>query len=575
MAEWLRGRSILWMGAVLGLALLLPNHYSPWPSFHQELGAALAFLPLLVWSCLQRQAVPALAYGAAAMSLVPLLQLAAGQLYFAGDAWMNFLYLLGFALAVHAGSCLITLRQGCADERLTRLTALWVGLVIAGLVSVAIAAHQWLELQRLALFVVDMPPYGRPFGNLAQPNQLATLLLLGIAGLMFLWESGKLRAATTVAGVVLLMFGLVMTGSRSVLLALAWLVPAYALLRKRCALRTPPGAFGFLVGLYFLLLVTWQPLNDALLLPDDAGTALDRASEAGIRKVFWASMLDAIGRAPWIGYGWGQIGAAQTLTALDYPPTHLFFDSSHNLLIDLALWSGVPVALLITAGLALWFGWQIRRCSSALNWVTLVAVGVVFSHAMVEYPLSSAYFLLPVGLWMGALSAVHPAALDRWADRWIAASRAGLPVAGVTALLLAVLVAVDYPPYEDDWRVMRYQEARIGDLTPTQAPQPVILTQLHELLTVARVQPQPGMSMHEIERVRKVSERYAFSSLMFRYALAQGLNGQMEGAHQTLAKLCQMHTPRTCKETRRQWAELAQNRFPQLAIMPSSRTTSH
>ena len=52
------------------------------------------------------------------------------------------------------------------------------------------------------------------------------------------------------------------------------------------------------------------------------------------------SMIDAIGRSPWAGYGWGQIGVAQTATALDYPATHEFFDSSHNLLIDLALWAG-------------------------------------------------------------------------------------------------------------------------------------------------------------------------------------------------------------------------------------------
>lgn len=563
MQDRIRDRLAIWMGTILCLALLLPNHYSPWVSFHQELGATLAFLPLLIWACLQRRTVPALSYGVAAMSLVPMLQMATGHLYFAGDGWLSSLYLLGFALAVHAGSCCVQQARDSGAPQLRRLTALWVGLVFAGFASVAIAAHQWLMLGKLAVFVVDLPPNGRPFANLAQPNQLATLLLLGITGLMFLWESGKLHAATTLAGVVLLIFGLVMTGSRSVLLTVVWLIPSYALLRRRCGLRTTPSAFALVLGLYLLVSLNWQPLNTALLLTSDASTAVDRMSEPGIRKVYWMSMLDAVGRAPWTGYGWGQIGVAQTATALDYPATQSFFDSSHNLLIDLALWGGVPFALLAATGLALWFSWQIRHCSSSSAWVTLIAIGMVFSHAMVEYPLNYAYFLLPVGLWMGALSAVHPSPPDRWVQRWSKSSRYVVPIAGVAAFVLFVAVVVEYLPYEEDWRLMRFQEARVGDLTPTQPPPSAVLTNIRELMRFTRAEARPHMSTQDLDWMRKVSERYAYASAMYRYALAQRLNGQGEGANQTLARLCQMHTSIACADARRDWVELTQGRYPQ------------
>lgn len=563
-----RDKSLAWLGAALCLAFLLPNHYSPWLSFHEELAAALAFLPLLAWACVQHRTAPALAIGAAALCLVPLFQMATGQLYFSGDGWLSFLYLLGFALAIHAGSCSVHQAAAPGEVRLTQLTALWVGLVFAAFVSVAIAAHQWLSLQKLGLFVADMPPNGRPFGNLAQPNHLATLLLLGVAGLMFLWESGKLHAASALAGAVLLIAGLVMSGSRSVLLTLVWLVPAYAWLRGRCALRTTPVAFALLVALYLLASVNWQALNEALLVASDA-SSVDRMSEPGIRRVYWASMLDAISRKLWIGYGWGQIGAAQTATALDYPPTHSFFDSSHNLVLDLALWSGVPVALLATSGMVLWFGWQVRRVSSPLAWVTLAAVGMVFSHAMVEYPLNSAYFLLPVGLWMGALSAANPTPIDRRLERWSGLSRRVAPIGGVAALLLFVAVVVEYLPYEEDWRLMRFQEARVGDLTPTPPPSSVVLTNLQELLRFARFKPRPHMPDQELEWMRRVSERYAYASLMYRYALAQGLNGQTEAAHLTLARLCRMHLPISCTEAWRNWQELAGNRPANPSTMTS------
>lgn len=568
MQDGIRDRLVIWMGAVLCLALLLPNHYSPWVTFHQQLVTAVAFLPLMVWGCLQRRAPPALAYGAAAMALVPLLQMATGQLYFAGDGWMSMLYLLGFALAVHAGSCCV--QTGVSGEaQLARMTGLWGGLIAAGFVSVAIAAHQWLMLGRLAVFVVDTPPNGRPFANLAQPNHLATLLLLGIAGMAFLWESGRLRAATTLAGIALLMIGLVMTGSRSVFLTVAWLVPAYFFLRRRCRLRTTPAAFGLVLGLYVLGALSWQPLNDALLLSTDVSTAVDRMSKPGIRKVYWMSMVDAVGRSPWVGYGWGQIGVAQTATALDYPATQAFFDSSHNLLLDLALWQGLPVAIFAAAGLALWFGWQARRSSGPLSWVTLVAIGMVFSHAMVEFPLDYAYFLLPVGLWMGALSATHPSAPDRRVQRWSGSLARVAPVAvGLAGLLLFVAVVVEYLPYEEDWRSVRFREARMGDLTPTDPPPRMLLTNLNDLMRFARVKDQPQMPAHELDWMRKVSERYAYASLMYKYALAQGLNGEPEGAGHTLAKLCKMHTQEACESARREWSKLAHGRYPELAKVP-------
>lgn len=566
--EWVRDRALMWMGAVGCLAFLLPNHYSPWLSFHQELGMALAFVPLLLWAAVRANSVPALAYGFAALSLVPLLQIVSGQLYFSGDGWMGALYLLGFALAVHTGFNCVGQVNAAKGVQLTRLTPLWLGLVLAGLVSVAIAAHQWLMLGKLGLFVIDMPPNGRPFANLAQPNQLATLLLLAIAGIMFLWESGKLHAATALAAALMLAFGLVMTGSRSVLLALAWLVPAYALLRRRCRLRTTPGAFAFVIGLFALASLNWQSLNQALLLPSDLATAVDRMADPGIRKVYWLSMLDAMGRAPWAGYGWGQVGVAQTVTALDYPATQSFFDSSHNVLLDLALWNGLPVALLVTAALVYWFGWQLRHCADPLAWVMLVAIGMVFSHAMVEYPLNYAYFLLPVGLWMGALSAVYPSPVDRHAQRWVRWPRRGVLAVGAAASLLLVAVAVEYPAYEDDWRLMRFQEARIGDLTPTQPPPSGLLTHLHQFMRFARAQAVPAMTRQELEAMRHVSERYAYASSMYRYALAQALNHEAQSAQQTLRRLCKMQTPAACVDAQRDWAALAGGRYPQLAMAP-------
>lgn len=563
-----RARLLVWTGILLCCCYVLPNHYAPWLSVHQELGAALAFIPLLLWASISFSAVPPLAFGAAAMSLVPLMQVVTGQLSYSTDGWMGALYLMGFALAIHAGSHCVDRTEIIKKTELTPLIQPWMGLILAALISVGIEIYQWLMLGNRGIYIAEMPPNGRPFGNLAQPNQLATLLLLGMAGLMFLWEAGKLRANIALSAAMMLAFGLVMTGSRSVLLTLVWLVPVYSLMKRRCHLRTSPAAIAALIGFYLISSYSWSSINTLLLIASDANTAVERMADPGIRKVFWLSMVDAISRAPWAGYGWGQIGIAQTITALEYPATYSIFDSSHNLFLDIALWGGVPLACLVAIALVLWFGWQIRQCHDPLSFSLLIAVGVVFSHAMVEYPLYYAYFLLPVGLWMGALSAVHPFIGHHFKFTLSPSVLRGMVVTlSGGFLILFVMVAAEYFPFEEDWRLMRFQEARIGNLEPTEPPPAIILHSLHEFLRLARTEVKPGMTPQDIDAMHRISERYGYAITMYRYAVTQALNNDTLGAQQTLRRLCKMQTKSACRDAQNQWASLTYLRYPALPVV--------
>lgn len=569
MATKSRDRLLLWMGLLLGTALLLPNHYSPWLSIHQELGVALAFGPALVWSVLHVRRIPALAIAAALLSIVPLLQMAVGQLFFASDGWMAFLYVMGFALAVYAGARCTERGGPSATAALYPQTWPLTGLLLAAVLSVGIQLYQWLLLGNGGIYVAELPPHSRPFGNLAQPNQLATLLLMGVAGILFLWEIRKLRISVALAAALVLAFGLVMTGSRSVLLTLIWLVPVYGLMRRRCNLRTSPSAVATVIGFYLLCSFGWASINAVLMLDIDPNAAVERIAELGIRKVLWASMLDAIGRAPWRGYGWGQIGVAQTATALDHPATYSFFDSSHNLLIDLALWNGLPVAAAVIFVLVLWFGWQVYQCRDPLSFALLIAIGVVLSHAMVEYPLNYAYFLLPTGFWMGVLTAAHPCPLDCSVLPRLRPLLRAMAVA-ITAgvLVLFITVVVEYFPYEADWRLMQFQQRRIGNLEHSEPPPAIILTGLREFMKFSRAEAKPGLSAQDMEQMRRTSERYAYASSMFKYALAQALNHQGPGAQLTLRRLCKMQTAAACKSAGREWRELTKNQYPQLTVTP-------
>ena len=563
MYQAMEKRAMVWLAVVLCVGLLLPNHYSPWLSAHQELAAAIAFAPLILLSVFRAGKPICLAWPALILILVIGVQFALGKIVFAAEAWMGALYLTGFVLAVCAGAQLVmaTARTG-AQRSLEPLSWLWSSLLLSAVLSVGLQAHQWLFPHYQGIYVAEIPPHARPFANLAQPNQLATLLLLGLAALVFLWESRKLSTVTSFAVAVWLGWGLVMTGSRSVLLAFAWLVPAFFFLRKRSKLRLAPSALLAFFASFVALSFLWPLASNALLLSLPENTALDRMASGDIRTTFWLQMLDAIFRKPWTGWGWDQVGMAQTQTALDHPATHVFFVSAHNVVLDLALWVGVPLTLLCVGWLA-WWGWaQIRAIRSPQAWACLLAVGFVFSHAMVEYPLYYAYFLLPVGLVMGALSGLT--ARVPHARSAVSFWRYPMIVLAVIAAVVSVRVVWEYFPFEADWQLMRFQEARIGSLKPTQPPPAVLLTSIHDFLYWSRVPPAPGLPADSIEHIRDISERFAYAAPMYRLALAEALNGQTEAAETTLARLCRMQTEKACASALKEWRRRTLE-FPQLA----------
>lgn len=535
------------------LAWLLPNHYLPWLSFHGELTMVVALCLAFFGEVFKHERVyiAKMTTITCIVGLIPLLQAILGLLPFAGDAWIVSLYIFGFAFAQILGSLL---SQRIRDTRVLSISACI--FIAAALTSVGLQLYQWLRLDGLGIFAADMPFGGTPFANLAQPNHLATLLFLGLAGALFLYEKSVIGGYTTALITAFLQAGMVMTGSRTAWVAMLILLIVLTWWKLRGVLRLPFPGVAATGGLMVVLLLAWRPLNDLLLLTP--GRSFAAQAQIGPRPLFYATMIDAVHLRPWSGFGWNQGLAAQDLVVEFHPAGDRLMGSSHNLFLDLVVWNGLPIGLALIALIVFCSFKAFRAVRDAGQVFAATALLGVLIHAMFEFPLSYSYFLLPVGLLMGVFA--HSLGECKYT---VSASVTGVGAAALAVLLS--LVVVDYLRVESNTRILRFEAAKIGTHEiKSEAPSLLLLTQWQAYLKAIRVKPKPGMREGDLKKMGVVASRFPYVSLQFNYALAAALNGYSDLSTSVLIKLCSLHGPLICNQILGDWGKIRASQYPQL-----------
>jgi O-antigen ligase len=533
----------LWLAAaLLGAAWLLPIHDLPWLAFHADLLAAAA-LALMAVACLRqaqgRVHVPSLARQVLAVACVPLLQAAFGLTLFAGDALMAALYLLGLAIAIVGGAGL------ARGQPHSGLLLCWA-LLVAGLLSTLMATLQWLQWSPgplLQSWLRTVAAGERPTANIGQSNMLATLLVLAVVAALALHQAKRIGHPSGVACGGVLIAGVVITQSRTGLLALGVVALWLGLSSRRSgpAIGWKTGAGAALWLLLCLLLRSWlsQPLRITPLRP-----TLDAA--VGPRAGHWSTLWEAIQATPWFGQGWNQVAVAQARAA-GQSASGEFIEHSHNLVLDLLVWNGVPLGLLILALILVWTFRQLRDCRDPQQALMLAGVLALGVHAMTEYPLDYAYFLMPLGAVLGALDANRDAQKRPGLQGQGLARSVCMAVLALAATLTA-WVTVEYTSLEQDHALMRLQWARpdLVSMGTAAVPQVVLLTQLRALLVFMRTPTEAGLSAAQLQSMKRLSQRYGYAPVLHRMALTEHHNGRPEDARATLAHLCKTQSGVVC-----------------------------
>ena len=516
----LRPASVMALGWVMfTLSWLLPNHYIPWLNFPSE-ALALSATAVLVAGLLLTGDAAAIRWPLSALcvsgaALLPWIQWALGISSFAGDALMVSLYLTAWATAVVVGYHLC--QEASGQPVLWLMHMLW----IAALVSAMVGLLQWLRLEEhLGIFAAQTDPGDPVMGNLAQPNQLATLLLIGMVAYGYIYERRVIGSMTLALGILFMTGVLVMTHSRTGMIGL--LAVSGFLFVKRSSANSRIGASHFMVwGLMFAIMYVLSPLVDHVL-------HLDMSQEPVFtlngRTQIWLQTLEGVRNAPWTGYGWNQTFSAISAGILAHP-SGLVATYAHSLLLDALAWNGLPIGLILIGMGAYWFCSRLYRVAGTPGTYAMAGLLPITLHSMVELPFAYAYFLLAAGLLMGVVEAsIANTRIGQTRRIWI-----GLAL--FMWVLVGATIAYEYLLIEEDTRVTRFENLRVGATDSSYHPPSIrLLTHMAALQRATRQQPAPHMTAQQLDDMRQAVTRFPNGGMALRYAMSLGMNGDAEGA---------------------------------------------
>ena len=542
------------------LSWLNYDHYRPWLNFHAE-AFAIFGLSCLALSLLFRSGnafkAPKVSKWIAFVAVVPWIQYFSGISLFAGDALISGMYLLVLSCAVWVGFQ-IALTANNSEE--SKVAGLMHSLWVAAGVSAAIGLAQWFNVQEpVGMYVVQSDIGDRAMGNLGQPNQLATFLLMGMVAFAWVFERKLIGRVAFGLGIGFMTLVLVMAYSRAGMIGVL-LVAGFFLWKKR-RLHSRIGWLPIVawVGLYVAGTIALPPISEMLLMSDNQ--SFSRPEAVGQRVMMWKQVGYAIWQAPWFGYGWNQTPTAQAAGAVAYPYS-VTYTNAHSFVMDMLAWNGLPLGLLLVGVIAWWFLSRLWACTSRDSVFAMAALLPFAMHSMVEYPFAYAYFLVAAGLFVGVVEAGHSGAKPvSFRRNWV------LPIVIVWAGIGSYVV-YEYLLVEEDFQVTRYENLKIGQTAAGYQPPNVwMLSHMGTMLKAARMKAHPGMSATEIETLRTVSSRFAYGAVRFRYAQALALNGDPKGAVNQLAIIHGMYGQQYHAACLAELQLLANTQYPQLAAI--------
>src|SRR5690606_3696200 len=196
---------------LISLAWLMPVHYRPWVTYTGELYAFFALFAIAAICLKEKVRIPAVGLPLLLLAGVPLTHLLVGQVFFFSTAMMGFIFVFSFWLASVLGYYLSTGNYN-REETFTNLSYVFLA---SGTATGMIAICQWTNLDATLPGMVNISGNQRPYANFAQPNNMATFLVMALMSCLYLYEKKKIQSKWLFACAVVIVIGVALSQSRT------------------------------------------------------------------------------------------------------------------------------------------------------------------------------------------------------------------------------------------------------------------------------------------------------------------------------------------------------------------------
>ncbi|NHB58085.1 O-antigen ligase family protein [Acinetobacter sp. 194] len=520
---------------LLGLAYLLPYHRTPWPTFGSEILSLIAAATLLFSSHQKMIKIAKTQILLLPLMLIPAVQYLFGQILYLSNALACLNYAVLFWAMIVVGYNL----SDTPKHREQLFSAICAFFIVIGLVSSVIAFCQWLSISSYFSGLMYPLKGNRPYANLAQPNNLATLFSLSLMACLYFYETQKIKTQYLFPIALLLVFSLALTQSRTSWIMCLFILGYWSIKQfKRPHLMHFP-KLAMWIGFFIVCIFFLPYLNQGVSAVfgqqvTETTSVVNRATSGFMRLEMWTQVLVAIREHPWLGYGWNQTGMAQ-IAAFDLYPSHEWYKSAHNMILDLLIWNGVPIGMLIILYFVAWLYWLNRGVKEHISIVATLMVCAVLIHGMLEYPLHYAYFLLPVGVLLGIIQGQYTRL------PFVTIHAKWLWLVGALSIAGAIISVKDYILYKQ-------QSAIVAQKTPINPTQQkildqdiLLLTQFRERIWWIQLDSQTQMSNEQLAHIGKMVANLASKYDLLKYAQVLAFNGHRQEAEHQLWILKELH----------------------------------
>lgn len=515
---------------LISLAWLMPIHYRPWVTYTGELYAFFALFALAAICLKEKLKIPALSLPLLLLACVPLIHFLTGQVFFFSTAMMGFIFVFSFWLASVLGYNFSTGNYN-REETFTNLSYVFLA---SGTITGLIALCQWSNLDSILPGMVNISGNQRPYANFAQPNNMATFLVMALMSCLYLYEKKKIQTKWLFSCAAIIVVGVALSQSRTAWVAAIAIMLYLAFYQYKGIIRLK-WYYSTAWFIFFISCIVAFPLLSQLAtqIMDaqvvQSRDVVSRATGDMSRLAIWQQMLAAIQAQSWFGYGWYQTSIA-FVSITDTVQGPVWIRSAHNFIIDFLIWNGVVIGVPFLAYFG-YLGYQMQRwVKTPESVIGILMIGAFVTHAMFEFPQHYAYFLLPVGFIMGTVLA----------QRSGVAKQLVMPSWLIKAIFAVgvILIAVIYRDYDTAvpklGQSIRYEQQpeKITNEKPI-----FLLTEFNHRIAWIRVNPYTKMSQDEIHEYEKLVVSYPTKYNLLKYIRLLAYNGYIKEAHHQLWRL--------------------------------------